>query len=253
MLAVPMLCSCDRSELENWARHVRNSFASKLGHQRGMRSVPPRGSGWVQPVAFENLANSHADHQPTRYCVVVLTSCRVDDRLLRQSLLALALTLVLFHDAPVSVRASETASIEYCSLISSPEAYDAKEVRVHGNYMVVKTGTSTFVDTSCPISKSVWVEFNPDLRSCSSSKSVSSLEQMRRKSGATMRRHSSGVILPSKVAEVEFVGTFSSSNRFKPTENSTNTGLFDSILSPRERADFVFTVKCIGKLKATRL
>lgn len=168
-------------------------------------------------------------------------------------LLALALTLVLFHDAPVSVRASETASIEYCSLISSPEAYDAKEVRVHGNYMVVKTGTSTFVDTSCPISKSVWVEFNPDLRSCSSSKSVSSLKQMRRKSGATMRRHSSVVILHSKVAEVEFVGTFSSSNRFKPTENSTNTGLFDSILSPRERADFVFTVKCIGKLKATRL
>src|ERR1051326_5861239 len=60
-------------------------FASKLGRQRGMRSVPPRGSGWVQPVAFENLANSHADHQPTRYRVVVLTSCRVDDRLLRQS------------------------------------------------------------------------------------------------------------------------------------------------------------------------
>src|ERR1043166_441 len=58
----------------------------KVGRQRGMRSVPPRGSGWVQPVAFENLANSHADHQPTRYCVVVLTSCRVDDRLLRQSL-----------------------------------------------------------------------------------------------------------------------------------------------------------------------
>src|ERR1044071_6821423 len=85
MLAVPMLCSCDRSELENWARHVRKSFASKLGRQRGMRSVPPRGSGWVQPVAFENLANSHADHQPTRYCVVVLTSRRVDDRLLRQS------------------------------------------------------------------------------------------------------------------------------------------------------------------------
>src|ERR1051326_8757197 len=61
------------------------AFASKVGRQRGMRSVPPRGSGWVQPVAFENLANSHADHQPTRYCVVVLTSCRVDDRLLRQS------------------------------------------------------------------------------------------------------------------------------------------------------------------------
>src|ERR1044072_2753540 len=50
-----------------------------------MRSSPPRGSGWVQPVGFENLANSHADHQPTRYRVVVLTSCRVDDRLLRQS------------------------------------------------------------------------------------------------------------------------------------------------------------------------
>src|ERR1051326_5228723 len=61
------------------------AFASKVGRQRGMRSVPPRGSGWVQPVAFENLANSHADHQPTRYCVVVLTSCHVDDRLLRQS------------------------------------------------------------------------------------------------------------------------------------------------------------------------
>src|ERR1044072_4365829 len=61
------------------------SFASKVGRQRGMRSVPPGGSGWVQPIAFENLANSHADHQPTRYCVVVLTSCHVDDRLLRQS------------------------------------------------------------------------------------------------------------------------------------------------------------------------
>src|ERR1051326_8196556 len=61
------------------------AFASKVGRQRGMRSVPPRGSGWVQPVAFENLANSHADHQPTRYGVVVLTSCHFDDRLLTQS------------------------------------------------------------------------------------------------------------------------------------------------------------------------
>src|ERR1041385_7928489 len=77
--------SCPKRSCTLALEFVPHSFASKVGRQRGMRSVPPRGSGWVQPVAFENLANSHADHQPTRYRVVVLTSCRVDDRLLRQS------------------------------------------------------------------------------------------------------------------------------------------------------------------------
>src|ERR1041385_4594464 len=77
--------SCPKRSCTLALEFVPHSFASKVGRQRGMRSVPPRGSGWVQPVAFENLANSHADHQPTRYRVVVLTSCHVDDRVLRQS------------------------------------------------------------------------------------------------------------------------------------------------------------------------
>ena len=51
-----------------------------------MRSVPPRGSGWVRSIAFENLASVHAHHLPTRYRVVVLTSCHVDTRVLRQKL-----------------------------------------------------------------------------------------------------------------------------------------------------------------------
>src|ERR1051326_2746412 len=65
--------------------HRDTELCLKTRYQRGMRSVPPSGSGWVQSVAFENLANSHADHQPTRYRVVVLTSCHFNDRPLRQS------------------------------------------------------------------------------------------------------------------------------------------------------------------------
>ena len=64
---------------------MSESFASKVGLQRGMRSVPPRGSGWVQSIAFENLASVHARYLPTRYRVVVLTSCHLDTRVLRQS------------------------------------------------------------------------------------------------------------------------------------------------------------------------
>src|ERR1051326_5079281 len=85
------------------------AFASKVGRQRGMRSVPPRGSGWVQPVAFENLANSHADHQPTRYCVVVLTSCHVDDPLLRQSPAKRKLFQTVLHQARLVKRRSSSS------------------------------------------------------------------------------------------------------------------------------------------------
>src|ERR1043166_6091009 len=85
------------------------SFASKVGRQRGMRSVPPGGNGWVQPIAFENLANSHADHQPTRYCVVVLTSCHVDDRLLRQSPAKRKLFQTVLHQARLVKRRSSSS------------------------------------------------------------------------------------------------------------------------------------------------
>jgi len=33
----------------------KDGFASKVGHHCGMRSVPPRGSGWVEPSAFKNF------------------------------------------------------------------------------------------------------------------------------------------------------------------------------------------------------
>ena len=50
----------------------------------GTRSVPPRGSGRVGPIALKHLQDLHDDQRPTRYRVVVLTSCKTDLRVLRQ-------------------------------------------------------------------------------------------------------------------------------------------------------------------------
>src|ERR1051326_3447906 len=60
-------------------------FASKVGRQRGMRSVPPRSSGWVGDRHANSRGFRRRPVEPTRYRVVVLTSCHVDDRVLRQS------------------------------------------------------------------------------------------------------------------------------------------------------------------------
>jgi len=35
---------------------LQDGSASKVGHRSGVRSVPPRGSGWVKPSAFKSLA-----------------------------------------------------------------------------------------------------------------------------------------------------------------------------------------------------
>ena len=50
-----------------------------------MRSVPPRGSGWVGDRHANSRGFRRRPVEPTRYRVVVLTSCHVDDRLLKQS------------------------------------------------------------------------------------------------------------------------------------------------------------------------
>src|ERR1043166_2141592 len=60
-------------------------FASKVGRQRGMRSVPPRSNGWVGDRHASSRGFRRRPVEPTRYRVVVLTSCHVDDRVLRQS------------------------------------------------------------------------------------------------------------------------------------------------------------------------
>ena len=141
-------------------------------------------------------------------------------------------------------------SVEFCTLISSPEAYNGKEVRVHGVYAIAGAAVSTFASSSCSAAKSLWVEFNPEFRSCSTGKSVRQLAQMRRKSGFRwVRPHSSVITGVYKSAEVEFVGTFSNSNPFKPVQNSTEDGPLGPILSYRQSADFVFRVACIEKLK----
>ena len=63
-----------------------SSFTAKVRRRSCLRSVPPRGSGWVERIAVNNLQDSRADHRPTRYRVVVLTSCKTDLRVLRQSI-----------------------------------------------------------------------------------------------------------------------------------------------------------------------
>src|ERR1051325_4016671 len=62
------------------------ALSQKGGLQSSMRSVPPRGSGWVRSIAFENLASVHPHQPPPRSRVVLLTSCHVDTRVLRQKL-----------------------------------------------------------------------------------------------------------------------------------------------------------------------
>jgi hypothetical protein len=47
-----------------------------------MRSVPPRGSGWVQ--RSQSLMKSLLETRPTRYREVVLTSCRVSHHLVTE-------------------------------------------------------------------------------------------------------------------------------------------------------------------------
>src|ERR1051326_914802 len=50
-----------------------------------MRSVPPRGGGGFGYRHANSRVFRRQPVEPTRYRVVVLTSCRVDDRVLRQS------------------------------------------------------------------------------------------------------------------------------------------------------------------------
>jgi len=149
-----------------------------------------------------------------------------------------------------AAQSSVVPSVDYCSLIGVPESYDGKQIRVHGTYRVVGTGVSEFSSSSCPNGKSLWVEFRPDFQSCSSSKAVKQLEEMKRKSGIKWARpHVSVVTAVYRSAEVEFVGTFSSNNPFKQTPDSKDDGPLSPILTNRQRADFVFTVSCIEKLK----
>ena len=53
-------------------------FASKVGRQSGMRSVPPRSSGWVGDRHANSRGFRRRPIEPTRYRVVVLTSYHVD-------------------------------------------------------------------------------------------------------------------------------------------------------------------------------
>jgi len=50
-------------------------------------------------------------------------------------------------------------------------------------------------------------------------------------------------------AAVEFVGTFSSRNPFRPIPSNSDDGPLGPMYTDRQRSDFIFTVSCIEKLK----
>ncbi|HYV10829.1 MAG TPA: hypothetical protein VE980_08040 [Pyrinomonadaceae bacterium] len=140
--------------------------------------------------------------------------------------------------------------IEYCALVSAPEAYDGQRLKLHGVYEVAGTDVSTFSDSACQVEKTLWVEFSRDFQSCSDQKAVKSLSEMKRKSGARWARpHVTVVTGEFRSAEVQFVGTFSSNNSFKPIPTTSDTGPLGALLTNRQRADFVFVVRCIERLK----
>lgn len=140
--------------------------------------------------------------------------------------------------------------IEYCALVSAPEAYDEKKLRLHGVYEVAGTEVSTFSDSACQVEKTLWVEFSRDFQSCSDQKVVKSLSEMKRKSGVRWARpHVTVVTGEFRSAEVEFVGTFLSNNSFKPIPTTSDAGPLGPFLTNRQRADFVFIVSCVERLK----
>lgn len=143
--------------------------------------------------------------------------------------------------------------IEYCALVSAPESYDGQKLRLHGVYQVVGTGVSTFFDSACQVDKTLWVEFSRDFQSCSDQKAVKSLSEMKRKSGARWARpHVTVVTVEFRRAEVEFVGTFSSSNPFKPIPTTSDAEPFGPFLTNRQRADSVFIVSCVEGRRSCR-
>jgi hypothetical protein len=163
---------------------------------------------------------------------------------------SLFITALLLAFGATHLDSAAQSSVAYCSLIAARESYDGKQIRVHGTYRVAGREVSEFSSSSCEDGKSLWVEFRPAFQSCSSSKAVEQLEEMKRKSGVKWARpHVSVVTAVYRSSEVEFVGTFSSNNPFTQTPDFKDDGPLSPLLMNRQRADFVFTVSWIEKLK----
>ena len=140
-------------------------------------------------------------------------------------------------------------TVVQCDLLNNAALYDGKEIRLTGFYLVAGTEVSKFGSSSCG-NAVVWVEFNADYQSCSNSRAVQSLIEMRNNSGFRWSRpHGSVVSAEFRSADVEFVGRFSAHNRYKPPSSSENVGPLGPVLTSRQRADFVFSVSCLNRVK----
>jgi len=166
-------------------------------------------------------------------------------------ILAVLVVAATFGRGGPVVSVPDIPTVEHCALVANPASYDGKEIRVRGVYAVCGTDDSKFFSSSCSDSNSLWVEFDPTYQTCSKSKAVKLLAEMTRKSGVRWGRpHVTVIVADYRAAEVEFVGTFTASNPYKqPEVPQTTESPFRPIRSNQERADFVFKVSCVEKVK----
>ena len=127
-------------------------------------------------------------------------------------LVILFVAILAFGESHAQSMKSTGASIpivDYCKLISNPELYDQKTIRVRGIYVRSGSATSTFHASKCEESDSTWVEFDDSYESRTASKLTRRLARMEHDSQPRSTKHNGGVIIVTILrAEVTFVGTF---------------------------------------------